>query len=451
MKPFAIRIASLLAALLLAQAATASPRLMQGPMMGQIEPTRATIWARVAGEATFAVRYSESPNFENARETPAVRALAENDFCVELAIEGLEPSSFYYYQAIVDGQPLKSPREREGYPFLTAPQASSKVRFSVGFGAGAKTEHDGLQAIWLQVQNARPHAFFWLGDNESAENLDPAFQAEQYRQQRSVPFLQPLLRSIPQLATWDGALAGANGKSLDIFRRYWANPSYGTPETPGSFFKYTYGGVDFFFLDTYTYRDTDKSSMLGQSQLAWLKRELQNSETAFKVLLSSSSWTDIKEDTTSAWTAFATERNDILGFIRDQSIAGVLLVSGDNDQAEIKALPMSDVGGYDLYELVSSPLAQDPAYSMDEQDPAAIAIHEPYAASMNFGLLTFDMTLEDPSFSFEIINVFGDSVFPTLDVKASELTNGTASWQTKVDDPEAYAAAPGETIAPTAN
>ena len=79
-----------------------------------------------------------------------------------------------------------------------------------------------MQAIWLQVQNARPHAFFWLGDNESAEGLAPSFQAEQYRKQRNIPFLQPLLRSIPQMATWDGPRQDS-AKSLEVFQRYWAN------------------------------------------------------------------------------------------------------------------------------------------------------------------------------------------------------------------------------------
>ncbi|EDY82445.1 hypothetical protein VDG1235_2067 [Verrucomicrobiia bacterium DG1235] len=420
-------------------AASAAPKLMQGPMLGHVDQTSAQVWARVAGEADLSILYSESPRFTNAIETPSVRALPENDYCVQATIDDLEAGSFYYYQILVDGEPLDSPREKEGYPLLTAPPSDMDVQFTVAFGAGAKTEIDGMQAIWLQVQNARPHAFFWLGDNESAEGLPPAFQAEQYRKQRSIPFLQPLLRSIPQMATWDGPGADSS-KSFDVFRRYWANPSYGTTENPGSYFKYNYAGVDFFMLDTYSFRQSgEQATLLGDAQITWLKSELETSEAPFKVLLSSSSWTDIKESTNSTWTAFPAERAQLLGYIKEQDIPGVILVSGDNDQAEVKAIPMSDIGGYDFYELVSSPLAQDPVATYDEQEPSTIHIHEPYSATMNFGLLSFDMTGSDPSFSYEVINVFGESVFPALEVKASELTNGTASWQTKVDDPEAYA------------
>lgn len=445
MRIHSIRLALLAScAALSALAAHAAPKIMQGPMLGHVDQHSAQVWARVAGEAHLSILYSKSPRFTDAIETPAVLASAENDYCAQAKIEGLEAGSFYYYQLLIDGQPLDSAREKEGYPLLTAPPSDMEVQFTVAFGAGAKTEIDGMQAIWLQVQNARPHAFFWLGDNESAEGLAPEFQAEQYRKQRNIPFLQPLLRSIPQMATWDGP-GKDSAKSLEVFQRYWANPAYGTPGNPGSYFKYNYGGVDFFMLDTYSFRKQgEQTTLLGDAQIAWLKSELESSAAPFKVLLSSSSWTDIKENKDSTWTAFPEERQDILSYIVKQEISGVILVSGDNDQAEVKAIPMSNSGGYDFYELVSSPLAKDPVASYDEQEPSTINIHEPYSATMNFGLLSFDMTGDDPSFAYDVINVFGESVFPSLEVKASELTNGTASWQTKVEDPEAYANVPPE-------
>lgn len=451
MRNHSIRLVTLAScAFLTALAASAAPKLMQGPMLGHVDQHSAQIWARVAGEANFSILYSESPRFTNARETPTIRAEAENDYCVQATVDGLEAGSFYYYKILVDGEPLNSPREQEGYPLLTAPSADMEVQFTVAFGAGAKTEIDGMQAIWLQVQNARPHAFFWLGDNETAEGLSPAFQAEQYRKQRNIPFLQPLLRSIPQMATWDGP-GQDSAKSLDVFRRYWANPSYGTTENPGSYFKYNYAGVDFFMLDTYSFRQSgDAATLLGSAQTAWLKSELEASQAPFKVLLSSCSWTDIKEQNNSTWTAFPSERNNLLNYIRQQDIPGVILVSGDNDQAEVKAIPMSDIGGYDFYELVSSPLAKDPVATFDEQEPSTIHINEPYSTTMNFGLLSFDMTGEDPSFTYQVINVFGESVFPDLEVKASELTNGIASWKTKVNDPESYASIREEAKADTA-
>jgi len=401
-------------------------------MVATITPDSVTIWARAAGSSVINIRYSDHPNFFNAQITPPVIAAAEDDYCVTTRIEGLQPNSFYYYQLLVDGEPI----DYDGYPLLTAPSDEMRTKFSVGFGSGARADKDGLQAIWLQVQNARPHAFFWLGGNEAFAGVAPNFQAEEYRRQRSVPFLQPLLRSIPQLSTWDATATVSPdqvAESLEIFQRYWPNPAFGTDEAPGSYFKYHYGGVDFIFLDTFSYRDESKhTTILGETQMKWLQNELSRSEAKFKVLLSGSSWSNLSAGNYNTWTAFPEDRAGIFSYIRENEIDGVLLLSGDDDEAEIKAIPMSREGGYDFYELVSSPLAQNPTPDYTEDNKAVIAVEEPYAESMNFGTLTFDMSEEDPKVSLKVINVFGENVFPEFELRASELTNGKTSWKEKV-------------------
>lgn len=405
---------------------------MQGPMVGTIESESVTIWARVAGTSVLNIRYSDHPSFFNAQLTSPIIATAENDYCVTAKIEGLKPNSFYYYQVLVDGEPV----DYDGYPLLTAPSKEMRTKFSIGFGSGARADKDGLQAIWLQVQNARPHAFFWLGGNEAFSELPAEFQAEEYRRQRSVPFLQPLLRSIPQLSTWDAPATLPQEQladSLEIFQRYWPNPAFGTEQAPGSYFNYQYGGVDFIFLDTFSYRDeTTQSTILGDVQMKWLQQQLSQSEAKFKVLLSGSSWSNLSAANHNTWTAYPEDRNGLFSYIRENDIDGVVLLSGDDDEAEIKAIPMSREGGYDFYELVSSPLAQNPTPDYTEDNTAVIAIEEPYADSMNFGTLTFDMSEEDPVVSLKVINVFGENVFPNFELRASELTNGKTSWKSKV-------------------
>ena len=65
-------------------------RLMQGPMVGNIDSNSATIWARVAGESELSIRYSAHSNFSDAKVTEPVQSLSENDYCVSSKIEGLE-------------------------------------------------------------------------------------------------------------------------------------------------------------------------------------------------------------------------------------------------------------------------------------------------------------------------------------------------------------------------
>jgi hypothetical protein len=58
-------------------------------------------------------------------------------------------------------------------------------------------------------------------------------------------------------------------------------------------------------------------------------------------------------------------------------------------------------------------------------------LRDPYSYSPNFGLLTFDTTDEDPWLRFELINVWGDSVWDATELRASELKNGVSSWRQK--------------------
>ena len=150
---------------------------MQGSMVGSIESDKITLWARAAGESTVNIRYSSNPNFLTDQFTPPVFASAEEDYCITVTVDNLEPNSFYYYQVLVDGEPI----DYDGYPVLTAPKKEILTKFSIRFGSGARADQDGLQAIWLQVQSARPHVFFWLGANEAFSELGPPFQAEEYR------------------------------------------------------------------------------------------------------------------------------------------------------------------------------------------------------------------------------------------------------------------------------
>ena len=413
-------------------------RLMQGPMITSIEPERIAVWARAAGECVVNIRYSGHHNFLNAEITPPAFATAENDYCVTLEIEGLESNSFYYYQVLVNGEPA----DYDGYPVLTAPDKDLRTRFSIGFGSGARVSEDGLQAIWLQVRNARPHAFFWIGANEPFAEFPLQFQAETYRRQRSVPFLQPLLHSIPQLAVWDAPVRMPDSELSDsraIFERYWPTPRNAGSGGSQAYFTYNYGGVDFLFLDTYSYRDeSGMTSILGKDQMAWLQRQLIRSEAPFKVLLSGCSWSNPPESGKNTWTADPEDLEGLFKYIRANDISGIVLISGDDDEAEIKAIPLSRDGGYDLYEIVSSPLAQEPSPDYSETSERVIAIEEPYAESMNFGTLTFDMTEDDPKATLQMINVFGESVFPEFELRASELRNGKVSWKSKAP-PEAVA------------
>jgi alkaline phosphatase D len=303
--------------------------------------------------------------------------------------------------------------------------------------------------VFHAIAAAQPDLFFWLGDNIYADTASPWVFAEDYRRQRAIPSTLALMRTVPQLAVWDDHDFGLNNSdrnnpmreaSLAAFRNYWANPAGGLSDCPGVFFQYAYGGVDFFFLDGRYYRtpntdpDGPDKTLLGNCQGEWLRQALLASRAPFKVLICGSGWSSEDGATGDTWGAFLRERDALFDFIRDHGIEGVFCLSGDTHFGEVNCIPWSARGGYDLYDLVSSPLAQTTGTSFLNAEPE-LRIRSPYFRSVNFGLLDFQWQPE-PRVRFTLRDVRGDLAFAALTLSPSELKNGVESWRSKIDPRE---------------
>lgn len=428
-------------------ASTGYPRLIHGPMPGAVGQGDIQLWMRASGRYPVSVRYGRQPDLSDAKLSASVEAVPDEDFVVRIVLEGLEPDTTYYYRPWVDGEVAKYLDNIPPFQFKTAP--AGPARFRLGFGSCARWQEFPRQPIWDALDRWNPDLFCWLGDNIYADTVEPGIMSDLYKIQRAVPGYQRFGTRVPQLAIWDDHDYGLNNSSqenpmredsLALFKRYWANPAYGTEQTPGVFFQYEYGGVDFFFLDNRYYRDPNEQedgpgkSQLGAEQLAWLKRGLKASKAPFKVLLSGGGWSHnpdaFGEDN---WTSYRHERDSLFNYIRDQRIGGVLLMSGDVHRAEANCIPWSEHGGYDLYEFVSSGLAQDTPIPEALETPE-VRLREPFTGGHNAGLVEFDLTADDPVVRFNAINIGGQAVWDDpIEVRASELGNGVSSWQQKVD------------------
>jgi alkaline phosphatase D len=424
-----------------------SPRFMQGPMIGAVTPDGVTIWLRASDAFECQIQYSRDSLLKDAKITEPIVAFKENDYTVQIRIGDLEPDTRYYYRPLVHRRAGKYLQDELPYHFTTAPAPGTPTRFRVAFGSCARVQESRDQPIWRFVAEQEPDLFFWLGDNVYGDSLDPDILAEEYRMQRNVDLLRLFQRTVPQLAVWDDHDYGLNDHDrtspmredgLRIFKQYWANPSYGLPDTPGVFFSYQYGGVDFFFLDGRYYRDpnvqpdTPEKTMLGTGQLQWLKDGLLKSKAPFKVLVSGSGWSKAKGLGGDSWASFMHERDSLFDFIRDNDIGGVILLSGDTHVGELNAIPWSDKGGYDFYDLVSSPLAQDSAGTFRTPREPELRIRALYHGLSVFGLIEFDLT-GDPTLRFTLVNEYGNVVWRPFEIAASELRNGVQSWPEKTD------------------
>ena len=422
------------------------PRLLQGPMVGTVSDDGFQIWARMSGEYLVSVEWGTTFDLSAVQQTEPILAKASDDYTVVIAVGDLEPDTEYFYRMLVNGGPDRYLKRYPPFKTKTGPAPGTGRDFRVAFGSCPRFGEDRVQPIWPRVSELEPDLFLWIGDNIYGDSVNPHVLQEEYRRQRDVDGLQPVLRSVSHLAVWDDHDFGMNNQdsrnpikeeALAIFKQYWANPSYGLPDTPGVFFRYSYGQVDFFMLDDRYNRDPDVApqgpdkTMLGARQLEWLQEELGSSTAVFKVLVSGGGWSGAKGDTGDSWAAFIDERNKIFDFIRDNEISGVVLLSGDTHVAELNVIPWSDKGGYDFYDLVSSPLAQDTPDSWLERRPTRI--RPVYFQGSSVGVVDF-LFEPVPRVQYRVFDLTGRSVWKTFEVRADELVNGIQSWPSKVDE-----------------
>jgi alkaline phosphatase D len=420
------------------------PRSLEGPMVGPGGPNAITIWARVSGSFDVVLEVSPDRYFKQVIASPPVKATAATDFAVVTRVEGLAPDSPYYYRLRIDGQ-----LDRYVFtPTRTRTAPAGAANFRVAFGSCCRIQLDAEQKIFGAVVAQEPDLFFWLGDNIYADSTEPAAIADLYRRQRTVEQLQPLIRATPQLAIWDDHDFGYNDsdrlnpikdQALGLFKSFWANPSYGASDTPGVFFKHSHGGVDFFFLDGRFYRDPASApnvagkTMLGAAQKRWLKAALKASKAPFKILVSGTGWSQA-ESKGDSWAVYRHERDELFDFIRDENIEGVVCLSGDTHMGELNCIPRSEQGGYDLYDLCSSPLAQLPELRFVDQIPE-VRIRSVYSRSVVFGMLDFVMT-PTPTLTYTLHNGVGAAVWEPLVLTPADLRNGVSTWKAKVDPTE---------------
>jgi alkaline phosphatase D len=420
------------------------PRTLQGPMVGAPTADTIAVWARVSGDFDVVLEISPDRYFNTVRSSAPVRANGASDHCAVTRVSGLDPATTYFYRLRIDGQLDRY----QPLPYHTKTAPRGRAAFRAAFGSCARLQIDTEQQIFSVAQALDPDLMFWLGDNIYADSGEPRAIADLYRRQREIERVKPYIRSTASLAIWDDhdfAFNDSDGtnpvkaEALALFKSYWANPTYGLPNTPGVFSKYSYGGVDFFLLDGRYNRvptsvpDGPEKTMLGAEQKAWLKDELRASRAPFKVLVSGGGFSKAERGGDS-WAVYTHERDEIFDFIRDNNIGGVFGISGDSHMGELNCVPRSEQGAYDFYDLCSSPLANLPDLDFVDQMPE-VRIRPTYTRSTNIGLLDFSFE-HGPRLSYTLHNMYGAPAWDPLVLTPADLRNGVQTWRQKITPSE---------------
>jgi alkaline phosphatase D len=243
-------------------------------MHGYVDYASALLWIQTDAPGTVEVVWRVEGDADVHRAAFDARA-AENNI-VLARLTGLLPGKQASYAVVGDGE------RREGVlraqPRWTRAADAQDIAIAIGscfFLADANPiwgsqNYGGGYEILDAIAAKKPDVMVWMGDNlyfQPQDELDPASMASRYRRQRTLPSLKTLLTAASHVAIWDDHDYGPNdadlsytmkGEALSLFRRYWANPSYGLPETPGIFGRARFGDIDIFLLDDRYYRSANK-------------------------------------------------------------------------------------------------------------------------------------------------------------------------------------------------
>lgn len=401
--------------------------LVAGPMAGPSAMRSTTLWLQA--DAASKVRLAYWTDAKNSKLSSVTELSAANDFSGVVTLENLEPGTRYHYRILLDGKAADSrPHQvvtQALWQWRTDPPNSKVLLGSCAYINETvydrpNNSYGGGYEIFNSMANAQPDLTIWMGDNVYFREVDydsPSGMAYRYRYSRALPQLQALLNTGGHAAIWDDHDYGPNDSNssfifkadaLALFKRYWANPSYGLPDAQGVFSVVHHNDADFFLLDDRWYRDSDRMAdgnkkMFGERQLTWLKNALLNSQANFKIIVGGNQFLN-DQNRWEGWLNFPDERHNFIEWLSVNKVDGVMFASGDRHQTELLRLVRAD--NYPLYELTCSPLTAG-THSLDNEQSNPMRVPGTLVGERNFCSLEFSGGNQDRKLTMRSLSATG--------------------------------------------
>lgn len=388
-----------------------------GPFLGHLTPESINIWYRAAEPGDYSLTVTSDDDFSTTQQATAD---ITHDLCVVWKVSDLQPERKYTYQ-IRSGKTLLT--EGDDFQFRTPQSAETPQATRLAF-ASCADEEAGARRAWTQMGQQDPDTVVLLGDTPYIDTTVLAVQRMRYGQFAAVPEFAQLLTSRPLYGTWDDHDFGRNdtdgrltGKenSRQAFVEYHAMEHYGDGDQ-GIYTSFRRGGVEVFLLDARTYAgtepspaDPDKTTLLGANQWKWLKQGLKQSTAPFKILASGMIWNGAtRPNKTDHWMHYPHERQALFEYLREAQISGVVLVGGDIHRTRALRHSTKDVAGYDLLELITSPMHDSIIEAANAPHPDLLFdAGEPHS----FLIVDCDTQQSPPVLTARFLNADGDVLY----------------------------------------
>eukprot|EP00742_Colponemidia_sp_Colp-10_P009574 GILJ01010451.1.p1 GENE.GILJ01010451.1~~GILJ01010451.1.p1 ORF type:complete len:509 (+),score=62.70 GILJ01010451.1:36-1562(+) len=437
---------------------TYNPELRRAVALGSIDHQSARIWVRALGASSFRLRYraGESNDWLATQWETLPEAL---EHTTTMVLSPLVPNKLYSFE--VDLRPEDASAARLNGTFSTFPSPTDSTTpsppFSMSFGSCmAVVPYFPLTLFdWIR-DNLQPHVFLHLGDFIYSDFPFRIPFSQAYRQVMDDPAVSSFMRHVPLLASYDdheikndwGSVVGENHthalfeeavKQYDLYSTIRNPVPRLSAESTTRFFNFSYSTLaDVFVLDTRGHRsltflpDSPSKSLMGSEQKQALKRWLLGSKSAFKLIASSVVWSaNAHKRINDGWAGYLHERNEILDFVEEHDIEGVVLLSGDVHWAAVfQPRPWT-------YELEVSPLRTFPLPARDAGLEPTHLLHD---KAFHLGHIKVEpgTASSSPKLTYTLFywRFFWENPAPlyTLTLTPEQLRPSTASKATRVNN-----------------
>ncbi len=435
--------------------AGAAGQLVSGPMLGSSAHREVFVWLEVKEAKAVTLDYwvAGKPETKKTLTRTELTTHPAGGQIVHFRPGLLEPGTRYDYTVAIDGQPQVFPfpttfRTQELWAWRKPPP---DFKFLVGSCAYINEpaldrpgEGYGKTTRTFELMGETGADFMvWLGDNWYWREPDyDSISGLWYRPQhdRAIPEMRRLLASMNHYATWDDHDYGPNDsnwtyefkdEALKIFQAYWGNPSYGERENAGVYTKFYWGDAAFFLLDNHYHRDAatlnqdtnPTKSQWGRRQLEWLKQSLLQAKELnhFKFLFIATGNQMLQtEPRGEPHELYRREREELLQFIREYNLTGVVFLTGDVHHSGLYRRRLEPNGPW-IYELTSSPLSSgswEVEKSVKASDP--YVLKETLVGDQNFCTVALTGEGAERALTFTCTDKQGVTRF-THTVKATDL------------------------------
>lgn len=308
-------------------------------------------------------------------------------------------------------------------------------------------KYEGDTSIFYSLSKMDADFMLWLGDNwylDEIETRTVEGLRNKAKSQRSSPLLQRISKAMPEYAIWDDHDYGPNNagiafplkeESRNIFIDTWKNnPSFGE-DNKGVYTSFHHGDALFILLDARWWRSDDKDpdylfslktipngskKMLGDQQMKWLKELLLKDTSRFKIIVNGSQVLNplAKGD---CLIHFPVEYADLLSFIHNNHVNGILFLSGDRHFSEIIGLKRKD--DYPLYDITVSSLTASTDHPRGREKHNKYRVKGSLIEAYNYAQFSFSGTGKNRALVVTYFNKNGKP-FYHWGIKADDLVYG---------------------------